>query len=164
MLEGATFQMQQLYLQSRGSGEMLDITVTDDGSIVAVGRDNSESFPLIYTCSAGSDCYTADGWTRAELDLFFIDPFWTSPAGGSSDGRAVASSGNVVVATGNFVPNGQGGWALLSKDGGKTWEDLTATLLALQPQKNRVPNIYDVHVFESGKILLMGETSFIYNP
>ena len=163
-LEGATYHMQQLDVQDGGNGEMMEITSTGNGSLVAVGTDQSENFPLLFTCPAGSDCYAAEGWTRAELDFFFIDEYWTLPASGSRDGRAVASAGDIVVAVGNFVPNGKGGWALISYDNGTTWEDLTPALNELDLEKERVPMLYDVHIFESGKILLVGDTSYIYTP
>jgi len=163
-LDGATYHMKQLYVQEEGAGEMMDITVTGDESIVAVGTDQSDNFPLIFRCAGDADCYEAENWTRAELDLFFIDPYWTEAASGSRDGRAVAASKNIVVAVGNFVPNAKGGWALISRDNGETWEDLTPTLNDLNPDKARVPMLHNVHIFESGKILLVGETSFVYTP
>jgi hypothetical protein len=158
--------MQTVYVQGeREVGEMFDIEVSENGVIFAAGTNQSDNFPLIFRCDAeATDCYDRTNWTILELDLFFINDYWTSPGSGSRDGRAIAVHGDTVVAVGNFVPNGQGGWALISQDGGITWEDLTPALNALIPNRQRIPNLYDVHIYESGKVLLVGSTSFIYQP
>jgi hypothetical protein len=162
----AAFHMQTVYVQNeRDVGEMFDLEVSASGVIFAAGTNQSDNFPLIFRCdSASVDCYDSASWDILELDLFFVNDYWVEPASGSRDGRAIAVHGDTVVAVGNFVPNGKGGWALISRDGGITWEDLTPALNALVPGRERLQNVYDVHVFESGKILVVGNTSFVYTP
>jgi hypothetical protein len=159
-LPDATYQFQTVQLQkSSEDGEMMDLYVWPSGRIITVGTDQTSGayLPLIYLCDAGKDCYTASNWQDIELDLhgFKYDK-------SARDGRAVDASGDTIVVVGNFVPN-TGGWAVMSKDGGKTWTDLTASLAALTKNK-KLDLLYDVKVFPSGKIMLFGEENFVYTP
>ncbi len=157
---GATYHMQTVQLQkSSEAGEMLDLVVWPNGRIITVGTDQSSGayLPLIYLCSEGKDCYDAANWQDIELDTqgFKYDL-------SARDGRAVDASGDTIVVVGNFVPN-TGGWVVMSKDAGKTWQDLTPALAALSP-KAKLNLVYDVKVFPSGKIMIFGEDNFIYQP
>lgn len=160
-LAGAAYHMQTVQLQKNSQdGEMMDLQLWPNGRIMTVGTDQTSGayLPLIYLCDAGKDCYQATNWQSIELDLhgFKYD-------NSARDGRAVDASGDNIVVVGNFVPNSIGGWAVQSKDGGKTWKDLTPELAALTKEK-KLDSLYNVKIFPSGKIMLFGEDSFVYTP
>lgn len=156
---GATYHMQTVFVQDlKEKGEMMDIKVWENGRIIAAGTDQSNFTPLIYLCAEGADCYESKSWERIEPD--FLYDYDDS----SRDGRAVDGNGDTIVVVGNFVPNGKGGWAIKSDDGGKTWMDLTPELKKLDPKSNKVDMLYNVKVFDSGKILFFGDTNYVYNP
>ena len=157
-LEGATYHLATVVLQKASDqGEMYDLHVWPDGSMITVGNDNTDGsyLPLIYTCAADADCYDAGNWEDVELDDW--DVSWDNAA----DGRSVAANGDTVVVVGNQIPNAKGGFASLSTDGGKTFTDLNPALGALM-ENGKVPNLYNAHVFDNGDIFLSGDTSFWY--
>jgi hypothetical protein len=157
---GATYHMQTVQLQkSSEDGEMLDLFVWPNGRMITVGTDQTSGayLPLIYLCAEGTDCYSASNWQDIELDTQGFKYELSA-----RDGRAVDANGDTIVVVGNFVPN-TGGWAVMSKDAGKTWQDLTPALAALS-KKGKLDLLYDVKVFSSGKIMLFGEENFIYTP
>lgn len=157
---GATYHLQTVQLQkSSEAGEMLDLVVWPNGRMITVGTDQSSGayLPLIYLCSEGKDCYNTANWQDIELDTQGFKYELSA-----RDGRAVDASGDTIVVVGNFVPN-TGGWVVMSKDAGKTWQDLTPALAALSP-KAKLNLVYDVKVFPSGKIMIFGEDNFIYQP
>lgn len=155
------FHFQSIQLQKNNeAGEMYDLKVWENGRIVTVGTDQERGafMPLIYLCQTGSDCYNPSNWQDIELDDHGFDY-----PDSARDGRAVDGAGDNIVVVGNFVPNAKGGWAVHSADGGKTWKDLTPTLKAISP-KGKLENLYNVKVFNDGKIMLFGDDNYIYTP
>lgn len=160
-LPGASYHMQTVQLQkSSQDGELMDLQLWDNGRIMTMGVDQTSGayLPLIYLCDSGKDCYNAASWQSIELDLHGFK--YTNSA---RDGRAMDANGDHIVVVGNFVPTSIGGWIVESRDGGKTWKDLTSTLAALTKTK-KLDSVYNVKVFPSGKIMVFGEESFVYKP
>lgn len=157
---GATYHMETVVVQNaRERGEMTRIRVWPNGRIIATGTDQSNETPLIYLCAEGKDCYTPGNWERIEPDFFYTE-FDSSVR----DGRAVDAAGDHIVVVGNQVPNSLGGWAIQSRDGGKTWQNITPELAKLDPRNGKVSMLYDVKVFPSGKVLLFGDSNYVYQP
>jgi len=79
-----------------------------------VGVDEDDDVGQIFV--SGADPYDATGWTRLRIDAWFPD------AATSADG--VCRQGDDIVVVGRFSVRAEG-LALLSRDGGATWEDIT---------------------------------------
>jgi hypothetical protein len=94
-------------------GELWDMVVDAHG-VVAVGVDEDDDVGQIFV--SGADPYDAAGWTRLRLDAWFPD------AATSADG--VCRQGDDIVVVGRFSVRAEG-LAVLSRDGGATWEDIT---------------------------------------
>ena len=159
----APYHMTEVKVQASGTGELIDLSIDGQGTLFTAGTDGDGNTPLVYSCPTSADCYTSAGWTRVEPEFMFLDQYWIDGTS-ARDGRGIASHGDLTIAVGNFVPNNKGGWAIITRDGGQTWEDLTPTLLAASGAEGRLGMFYNVHVFESGKAIIVGDTSFVFTP
>ena len=116
-LDGATFHFHTVELQSENrDGELLDMHVWDDQHIIVAGHDQSERYPLIYLVD-GADPYDVDNWEKIELFDSGLDY-----QAGVNDIHVV---GDRVVMVGEKIPTAQGGFVIISEDGGRTFEDIT---------------------------------------
>ncbi len=116
-LDGATHHFHTVQLQSdTRDGELLDMHVWDDQHIIVAGHDQSERFPLIYVVD-GADPYVTENWTKVELFDSGIDY-----QAGVNDLHVI---GDTVVMVGERIPTSQGGFVIISQDGGLTYEDIT---------------------------------------
>lgn len=94
-------------------GELWDLVVDAHG-VVAVGVDEDDDVGQIFV--SGADPYDDTAWTKLRLDTLFPD------AATSADG--VCRQGNDIAVVGRFSVR-EDGIAVLSRDGGATWEDIT---------------------------------------
>ncbi len=116
-LDGATFHFQTVLLQpDTRDGELLDMHVWDSQHIIVAGFDQSERFPLIYLVD-GADPYDSANWEKIELFDSGLDY-----QAGVND---IAVDGDTVVMVGEKIPTAQGGFVIVSEDGGRTFEDIT---------------------------------------
>jgi len=116
-LDGATFHFQSVLLQPETrDGELLDMHVWDSQHIIVAGHDQSEQFPLIYLID-GADPYDSANWEKIELFDSGLDY-----QAGVND---ITVDGDTVVMVGEKVPTAQGGFVIISEDGGRTFEDIT---------------------------------------
>ncbi len=116
-LEGATHHFHTVQLQPETrDGELLDMHVWDPQHIIVAGHDQSERFPLIYLID-GADPTNADNWSKVELFDSGLDY-----QAGVND---IHVAGDRLVMVGEKIPTAQGGFVVISEDGGLTYEDIT---------------------------------------
>jgi len=116
MMPGATYHFTTLELQPETrDGELLDMHVWSESSMIVAGHNQSTRYPLIYV--ADGDPYNLDNWTQIELLDFGIEF-----EGGIND---LHVSGDTVIAVGELFPTSSGGFVLISHDRGLTWEDVS---------------------------------------
>ncbi len=115
-LDGATFHMQTMALQSKNAdGELLDMLVWSPQRLLVAGYDNSYGYPLIYKCEG--DPYQKDNWTQVLLE----DSGMMFQGGVNS----LHVRGDYVVAAGSKIPSDDGGFVAISKNAGDTWLEVT---------------------------------------
>lgn len=116
-LDGATFHFQSVLLQpDTRDGELLDMHVWDSEHMIVAGHDQSERFPLIYLVD-GADPYDSANWEKIE----FFDSGLDYQAGVND----IHVNGDTVVMVGEKIPTAEGGFVVISEDGGRTFEDIT---------------------------------------
>lgn len=116
-LEGATYHFHTVELQPETrDGELLDMHIWDNQHMIVAGHDQSERFPLIYLID-GADPYDSANWEKIELFDSGLEY-----EGGINDIHVV---GDRVVMVGEKFPTSQGGFVIVSEDGGRTFEDIT---------------------------------------
>lgn len=116
-LDGATFHFHTVELQPETrDGELLDMHIWDERHMIVAGHDQSERFPLIYLID-GTDPYDSANWEKIELFDSGLDY-----QAGVNDIHVV---GDTVVMVGEKIPTSQGGFVIISQDGGRTYEDIT---------------------------------------
>ncbi len=145
---GATFHFQTVVLQEDGEdGELLDMHMWSDTSMIVVGSDQSGSQPLIFVSEG--DPYSKDNWTRIDLSDNGID--W--------DGRAfaVSAAGDNVVVVGEKSPSSNGGFIIASSNKGHDWADVTP-----ETGDGKIASLESVRLFENGDIVATGNTTWIY--
>lgn len=117
MLPGATFHLQSVELQPDSrDGELQDMYIWDATHMVVAGHDQSERYPLMYLLEGG-DPYDAASWEQIEL--------WDSALEYEGGYNGIAVDGDVVVGVGEKIPTSQGGFVVISTDGGHMFEDIT---------------------------------------
>ena len=167
------FQMDKIILQEEGVSTLeRDFLVTDDGLLMLIGQQIDSNNPFIARCNLGEDdnCYSADHWEILDLDIFDSEP-WSNPAYVAKDAFAIDAHDETIAIVGSFYTeninrnrNIGDGWVIISQDGGETWQDLTETLISLNDGLENLNHFYNVEVFETGEILLVGDGSYVYNP
>lgn len=116
-LDGATFHFQSVLLQPETrDGELLDMHVWDSQHMIVAGHDQSERFPLIYLVD-GADPYDSANWEKIELFDSGLDY-----QAGVND---IHVNGDTVVMVGEKIPTSEGGFVVISEDGGRTFEDIS---------------------------------------
>lgn len=116
-LDGATFHFHTVELQPETrDGELLDMHIWSDQHMIVAGHDQSERYPLIYLVE-DADPYDSANWEKIELFDSGLDY-----EGGVNDIHVV---GDTVVMVGEKFPTSQGGFVIISQDGGRTFEDIT---------------------------------------
>ena len=116
-MDGATFHFERVVLQPETrDGELRDMHVWDDQHIIVAGHDQSERFPLIYLVD-GADPTDSENWEKIE----FFDSGLDYQAGVND----ISVDGDTVVMVGERIPTSQGGFVVMSQDGGRTFEDIT---------------------------------------
>ncbi len=141
-MEGATWHFASVELQpDTRDGELLDMHIWDSTHMILAGFDQSTRFPLIYLLDGG-DPYSSDSWEQIEL----LDS-GLEYEGAINDIHVV---GDTVVAVGEKVPTTQGGFVVISEDGGRTWEDITP------PGEPRTGALSAVWMFDNGEMVVAG--------
>ena len=144
---------------------MLGIAISEAGQIYVAGANQMSGMSemVLFTCNlTNQDCYDSTQWTSIMPDFVTSDEYWVDGRG-SANAQAVSAYGDVAVVVGNYKASTKGGWAIMTRDSGQTWEDLTDDLKALLPDEDRVPKLYDVHVHADGSVLIVGEQLFKYS-
>ena len=148
-LEGATYHFHTVELQPETrDGELLDMYVWDPQHIIVAGHDQSERFPLIYLID-GADPYDSANWEKIELFDSGLDY-----QAGVNDIHVV---GDTVVMVGEKIPTAQGGFVVISEDGGHTFEDITP---------EGAGELSAVWMFEDGQLVVGGGGGemWVYGP
>lgn len=139
----AVYHFQTIQPKPNRSGELKDLHIWDANSMLAVGHDQSERYPLIFL--AEGDPYEVSNWTQ--IDVFDSGIEYQGGV------NRIAVQGDRVVAVGEKIPTSQGGFVLLSEDRGKTWTDITP-----EPTDNKKPKrFWHVWMWEDGSIYAAGE-------
>ncbi len=137
--EDATYHFESVLLQPETrDGELLDMHVWDAQHMIVAGHDQSERFPLIYLVD-GADPYETDNWEKIELFSSGLEY-----EGGVNDLHVV---GDTVVMVGEKFPTSEGGFVIISHDGGQTFEDIT-------PEDAEA--LSAVWMFEDGEMVVAG--------
>lgn len=141
-LDGATWHFQSIELQpDTRDGELHDMHIWDSTHMIVAGVDQSTRFPLIYLLDGG-DPYALESWEQIEL----LDS-GLEYEGGINDIHVV---GDTVVAVGEKFPTSQGGFVVISEDGGQTWEDITP------PGEPNTGALSAVWMFDNGEMVVAG--------
>jgi len=126
---------------STRKGELRDLYLWSESEMLVVGFDQSTRDPLVFRCSG--DCYDTASWSQIELfdqGIEYKGDIWD-----------IHVVGDTVVAAGEKVPTADGGFVLISRDRGLTWEDITPT-----PERGGVGALSAVWLFEDGGIFAGG--------
>ncbi len=138
-LDGATFHFHTVELQPETrDGELLDMHIWNDQHIIVAGHDQSERFPLIYLVE-DADPYNSENWEKIELFDSGLDY-----QAGVNDIHVV---GDTVVMVGEKIPTSQGGFVVISEDGGRTFEDITP---------EGADALSAVWMFDNGELVIAG--------
>lgn len=140
----ATYHFTTVALQSENrDGELHDMYIWSSDHMIVAGYDQSEQYPLIYV--AQGDPYDRGNWQQIEL--------YSSGIEYHGDIVDIHVVGDTVIAAGEKVPNGEGGFVVRSDDRGITWTDITPV-----PTTNlgRIGTQSAIWLFENGDMLLAG--------
>lgn len=136
----ATFHLTRLELQpSNEDGELMDLHLWSAKRAIVVGTCQTTHAMLAYL--ADGDLHDRKSWKRVDF----------AASGIAFDGwiRSISVQGETVVAVGEKVPTAQGGFVLVSEDGGTTWKNRT-------PTKRKVGPLSKVWLFENGDRVVAG--------
>ncbi len=135
-------------LQVTRDGELIDMHVWSETSMLVAGYDQSEQYPLIYSCDG--DCYEKANWTQIELLFQGIEYKGAI--------NAFDVDGDHVVAVGEKVPTAEGGFILESFDRGVTWTDISP-----EPDQGTLPVFTEVWLHPGGSMVAVAEAElFLY--
>lgn len=144
----ATFELFRVDLQEEShAGELRDFHIWDDHSMIAVGRDQSQRYPLIYV--ADGDPYEEENWERIWL--------WDSDPDMDFEGsiNALAVQGDSVIAVGERIPTSAGGFVIKSEDRGQSWENVFPDPQAVFGTST-VPIADNIWWFDDGDVVAPG--------
>lgn len=108
----AVFALQPVSFETIGT--LWDLSV-HDGQIFAAGVEEEENFGIIYT--SGADAYNVSMWSMTDARTVVGD-------GRTTRFYGTCRRGDVLIALGDYSQSSDG-LALLSRDGGASWTDIT---------------------------------------